>query len=163
MTTGSSWAAVTGLSGFEGALSSFILSSCFTAGASFDRTAASPSTANRSSLAMGALSLPTPLFVVLPLTSAASPVPLVVSNPLVGRLSTVVAILTAGSTGTKLARTLLACRDPFSLSLPNPLGDLPRESEESVSRLALFSKIERRLRTAEEARCSEDMAVVVIH
>jgi hypothetical protein len=42
-----------------------------------------------------------------------------------------------------------------------PLGDLPRKSDGSASRVFLFSKSERRLRTAEDDRFSEDMAVTV--
>lgn len=157
---GSSSAAVTGLSGFAGAFSSFELVGLGSAGVSLDCRALLSPTDMRSSSAMGALSRPTSSFSVpLPLTSATAEAPFVAPSPLDGRLSAVVAIFATGSTGTKLARTLLVCRDPFSLSLPNPLGDLPRESDESVSRLALFSKIERRLRTAEEERCSEDMAI----
>ena len=74
--------------------------------------------------------------------------------------SIIVAIPPEGSTETKLARM----RDVgllFSLSLVRPPLDRPRVSGELSP--ALFSKRERRLRTAEEARSDEarslDMAV----
>lgn len=61
-----------------------------------------------------------------------------------------------GSTGTKLARTLEV---GLLLSLADrAFGDRPRVSGELESE-TLFSKMERRLRTAEEERCS-DMAAV---
>ena len=68
-----------------------------------------------------------------------------------------------GSTGTKLARTLFVDKYPFSLSLLRPLGERPRESGEFESSVALFSKMERRLRTADEESFSEDMAAIEIN
>jgi hypothetical protein len=78
-------------------------------------------------------------------------------------LSSTVAMPPANSTGIKLALTLLLGLCPFSLSLPpTPLGLLPLESGELESREVLFSNKLRRLRTAEGARFSEDMAAVAI-
>lgn len=69
-----------------------------------------------------------------------------------------VAMLPGGSTETKLARTLLVRRSPpLSASALSPLGDRPRGSWEGESD-CLFSNSERRLRTAEDERFSEDMA-----
>lgn len=65
------------------------------------------------------------------------------------------AIPPEGSTDTKLAR-ILDVGLLFSLSLVNPLSDRPRVSGELSP--ALVSKMDRRLRTAEELR-SADMAV----
>lgn len=59
----------------------------------------------------------------------------------------------------KLARTLERGLPLASVMLGRPEGDRPRDSESSRSELALFSKMDRRLRTADEDRCS-DMAVV---
>lgn len=86
-------------------------------------------------------------------------------NPLLSRFKPAIPLPTPssaasaipdGSTGTKLARTLEV---GLLLSLADrAFGDRPRVSGELESE-ALFSKIERRLRTAEEERCS-DMAAV---
>lgn len=59
----------------------------------------------------------------------------------------------------KLARTLERGLPLASVMLGRPEGDRPRDSESSRSEFALFSKMDRRLRTADEDRCS-DMAVV---
>jgi hypothetical protein len=152
---------VTGLSGFSGGMScpnrpspGFLLGVAATLPAAL-------STAPSGTKRWPCCSL-TVLFKSLNAPSPSTSLKLPLLNPAVPWLSAVaVAMPPANSTGTKLARTLLLGLLPFSLSLPPiPLGLLPLESGELESREALFSKRLRKLRTAEEARFSEDMAAV---
>ena len=159
---GSSSAPVTGLSGFSGAFSSFRAGglscpSCPSPGFLIGVTTVL-STAPSGTNLCPCCSL-TVLFKSLkaPSPSISLKLPLLSLAPL-SLFSTVVAMPPASSTGTKLARTLLAGRYPFSLSLLRPLGERPRESGELESSVPLFSNIDRRLRTVEEDLFSEDMA-----
>lgn len=64
-----------------------------------------------------------------------------------------------GSTAMKLARTrFLGGAESCESGLKVPAGDRPRESFGS-SGDALFSNMDRRLRTAELERCSEDISM----
>lgn len=154
ISNGSSSSPVTGLSGFSASLSRGCWPTCACCGFRFGVPAT----------LLTAVSGPADSWLLLMLffnSKLASASPKLPLRPALLSLGCSVAMLDLGSTDTKLARTLLVrLSPPFSLSAAprEPAGDRPRGSDAVVSP-CLFSKSERRLRTAEEERFSEDMAV----